>query len=228
MIERNNSHQQVGSTGVTTPPLMGRKPLGKAASHRKKARKPLPGRRKTIRKPGQSKPVASPAASAQKTLFDKQSVAWLLTLIQMQGGLHQPARHSTYVPIVDVGSKPEGHFLGWNRLSPDMRKGPGTQCKGEILKRFGYRSCPNSSPKPKGQVAYGSKKSLGNQARFHVETIDHKKMEKHDKPLMVLAITVCNLRNYYDQSKRQTVDLIRNRYNRRCGINWSEEDISLI
>ena len=45
---------------------------------------------------------------------------------------------------------------------------------------------------------------------------------------MILAKTVCNLRRYYKQNKKQTIRIIVSIYNPISRINWSVEDIGLI
>jgi hypothetical protein len=161
-------------------------------------------------------------------LFGKQSVAWMMTIIGMSGGVRLPSSPHTYLPVIKVGDR----YIDWSLLSPALKNGLYTQCKEEILQRFARQSSPLASmphpPMPTEGIAYGSAKSRYEQARFYIELIDHKEMEKFDKPLIVLAKTVCNLRNYHAQTKDQTIELIQGRYNKLSRINWSAEDIALI
>lgn len=161
-------------------------------------------------------------------LFSKQSVAWMMTMVGMSGGLRFNPNPHSYLPVIKVGDR----YIDWNLLSPALKNGLFTQCKEEILRRFARPLPPLESldqpPLPTKTIAHGSQKTRHEQARFYIELVDHKEMEKFDKPLIVLAKTVCNLRNYYAQTKEETIELIQGRYNKLSRINWSAEDIALI
>jgi hypothetical protein len=199
-------------------------------------RKLLPSKRRTIKTPLPRNPKRTSSTfappSATESLFDKYSLAWMWTLIHLQGGLKYQGHLSVYLPCFNVGGKPDGHINESKQLSPAMQHGLVTQCKEEILQRFKRLSMPTSFPRKAPaigwKVAFGSRESLDDQASFYVETIDFEEMKMQHKPIMILAIVICNLRNYYDQTKTKTVDLVSRRYNRRYGTNWSKDDIALI
>lgn len=166
------------------------------------------------------------------TLFDKYSIAWMMTVIRMSGGIRHQTNPHTYLLVCNADGKAGPPVITWKVLSPAIQAALAEQLKAEILKRFKHLSNPmaslRQSTKAARKVAYGSKKSLHDQARFYLELIDHKEMEAFDTPLIVLAKTVCNLRNYYAQTKDQTIELIRGRYNELSRIHWSAEAIALI
>jgi len=165
-------------------------------------------------------------------LFSKQPVAWMMTMIGMSGGLRFNPNPHSYLPIPRAGSEVDDHGFEWSRLSPAMQKELVRQWKVEIVARLARPESPITSkpraPKVEGKIAYGSQESLYEQARFYLEVIDHDEMERYDSPVTVLAKTVCNLRNYYAQTKDQTIELIQGRYNKLSRLNWSAEDIALI
>ena len=165
-------------------------------------------------------------------MFSQHSVAWMMTMIGMSGGLRFNPNPHSYMPMPRAGSEVDDHGYEWSRLSPAMQKEMVRQWKEEIVARLARPVSPITSklraPKPEWKIAHGSQESLYEQARFYLELIDHDEMERFDTPVTVLAKTVCNLRNYYAQTKDQTVDLIRRRYNTLSRISWSEDDIALI
>ncbi len=58
--------------------------------------------------------------------------------------------------------------------------------------------------------------------------IDYKALRVFDKPEVILAKVVCNLRNYFRQSQESTVRLIQKHFNSKSDIQWSEEGIRLV
>lgn len=187
------------------------------------------------RKPNRVKP--SPWLNRKPTWvspFGKQSVAWMVTQLRMAGGLHFSPSNSFYFPltITDPSSGElwlHPDFLILCGLRPRVATRSADRIKKQIEPFLTPRKILPKRPSSylEWQPAYGSKKVLQDKARYYLRLIDFKVMETFDSKEIVLAKTVCNLRNYYKQSKVQTVELITTIYNPLCGINWSEEDIEL-
>lgn len=206
---------------------------GTKASIKEKPDKKSPAKKTAVMKLRESKQAKRTRITriydrAPRNPFSKQATAWMLTMIHLEGGFRFPLSAHTYLPVIKVGDQ----YIEWSRLSPALRNGlVFTKCKDEIDRRFGRLSRPlaalRKASRPEWEIAYGSEKSLPEQARFYIELIDHKEMEKRDSPTIVLAKTVCNLRNCYARSKEQTIELIQGRYNELSRVNWSAEDIAL-
>lgn len=166
-----------------------------------------------------------------ESLISAQILACLIALLGVRGGLpiRLPASLSLQSPEVGARSVYDPPHL--DQLSQGVHE---TQSKDEIVHRLARLDQPLVSHRrnPRGaqpwEKAYGSEKSLHKQAKYHLRSIDHEQMELFDPPVIVLAKTVCNLRNYLARSRAQTIKLIQCVYNPRCGIKWSEEDIGLL
>ena len=188
----------------------GRKPARKLSKVARKLRK---------LKPACNNSVPSPSSPHWLHPFDKEPVAWMLTMLRLYGGLWLPSSPSSYSPVTTAAGQ--------------RRRKPVTQSRDEITKRLTSLMNPLAALRKPAtdqvfwKAAYGNSKALHDKADFYLRLIDHKEMELFDNPSIVLAKTVCNLRNYYQQTKAQTVALITTIYNPLCRINWSEEDIEL-
>jgi len=109
-----------------------------------------------------------------------------------------------------------------------------TNSADEVIRQL----CPTDSPdlelKPvriqtiKWEAAYGTPGVLWKKADYYLRLIDHDAMALWDTPTIVLAKAIANLRNYYVQSKAQTIELITRIYNPLSQIEWSRTDIGLI
>lgn len=65
------------------------------------------------------------------------------------------------------------------------------------------------------------------QAIFYLRQFDHHNAWVNERPAFTLAKVVCNLRNYHLQSKEETIKLIQEYFNPKCGLIWSPEGIGL-
>lgn len=169
----------------------------------KQRRRPQPIRRQGLR--------AAPLPLGY--LFSRESLAWMTTFIHLSGGFA-------------YSNKPS-YILISSRIAPQR---PVTRARDRILRRLSRLTGPRQyfqRQQPTWKPARGSKKSQHDGAKYYLMLIDHNQQEKVRTPLEVLADAVCNLRNSYQQTKLQTVELITTVYNPRCGINWSAEDIEL-
>lgn len=148
---------------------------------------------------------------------DRQDLAWLQTLLHLQGGILPPP------PSLN-------EFLFDCREAVDLWSAaldPRRLRENSELREHLGRGRNLAVTKRPWRGARGDAGWRERQATFYLRVFDYENARAFDAPEFTLLKVVCNLRNYFGMSLDQTVEHMTSLFNPRAKVPWSLEGIAL-